>query len=148
MTRLFMNQGSTPSLIPDPCDVASQRYGYDPAAFRLDTRLARVRARARKNISASMTLADAASVAGFERSYFSAFFRRKVGITWSKWLQMERCLAAMKLLRTTDEQILQIAIQVGYQSPRSLQKIFRRFLGMTPSEFRALTRRPAPAPEG
>jgi AraC-like DNA-binding protein len=49
-------------------------------------------------------------------------------------LRMQR---AMTLLRQTDEPLKRIAVLVGYRSPFALSAAFKRFLGQSPSAFRA-----------
>lgn len=53
------------------------------------------------------------------------------------YLHQVRVHAACDLLVNTDEPITDIAIGVGYNSPKTLLRNFLKHLGMTPSEFRS-----------
>ena len=53
------------------------------------------------------------------------------------YLHQVRVHAACDLLVNTDEPITDIAISVGYNSPKTLLRNFLKHLGMTPSEFRS-----------
>lgn len=53
------------------------------------------------------------------------------------YLHQVRVHAACDLLVNTDEPITDIAIAVGYNSPKTLLRNFLKHLGMTPSEFRS-----------
>lgn len=54
------------------------------------------------------------------------------------YLHQKRVHAACELLVNTDESITDIAIEVGYNSPKTLLRNFIKHLGMTPSEFRSM----------
>ena len=53
------------------------------------------------------------------------------------YLHQVRVHAACDLLVNTDEPITDIAIGVGYNSPKTLLRNFLKHVGMTPSEFRS-----------
>lgn len=53
------------------------------------------------------------------------------------YLHQVRVHAACDLLVNTDESITDIAIGVGYNSPKTLLRNFLKHVGMTPSEFRS-----------
>lgn len=53
------------------------------------------------------------------------------------YLHQVRVHAACDLLVNTDEPITDIAIEVGYNSPKTLLRNFLKHVGMTPSEFRS-----------
>lgn len=53
------------------------------------------------------------------------------------YLHQVRVHAACDLLVNTDDPITDIAIAVGYNSPKTLLRNFLKHLGMTPSEFRS-----------
>lgn len=48
---------------------------------------------------------------------------------------------AKNLLAETDESVVQVALRVGYSSQSRFAEIFRRCVGMTPSDFRRHRRR-------
>ena len=54
------------------------------------------------------------------------------------YLHQTRVHHACDLLVNTDESITDIAIEVGYNSPKTLLRNFVKHLGMTPSEFRSV----------
>ena len=47
-------------------------------------------------------------------------------------------LLAQQLIRETSRSLIEIALEVGYTSPGHFAEVFRRTVGMTPSEFRLL----------
>jgi AraC family transcriptional regulator len=50
----------------------------------------------------------------------------------------ERMLRARQLIRETSRSLIEIALEVGYTSPSHFAEVFRRTVGMPPSEFRTL----------
>jgi len=109
-------------------------------AFQYYERLKRVREYVIANLEQPLSLADAARVARTERKYFSIFFKKKTGICFSAWLHQIRLEAAMDLLRSRNLTVTEVAYLVGYRDVRSLERSFKRNVGMTPRDFKNLSR--------
>lgn len=68
--------------------------------------------------------------------YLSKIFKAETGENISEYiirLKMER---AAYLLKQTDDRIYQICSKIGYQNPPYFIKLFKKFFGMTPQEYR------------
>lgn len=63
-------------------------------------------------------------------------FKQVTGITPIEYLQQTRIEAAKKLLEQTNQQMAEIIFHSGYNDPKSFRKIFRKTVGMTPTEYR------------
>jgi transcriptional regulator GlxA family with amidase domain len=63
-------------------------------------------------------------------------FKQVTGITPIEYLQQTRIAAAKKLLEQTTQQMTEVIYQSGYNDPKAFRKIFRKTVGMTPSEYR------------
>lgn len=83
-----------------------------------------------------MGLAAMALHLGMTESYLSAFFREKVGRTFSAYLEMVRIQQANQLLMTTADTIDEIARQVGYTNADSFRRAYKRVHGYAPSQHR------------
>jgi len=77
---------------------------------------------------------------GLERSYFSARFRQKTGVTPHQYLTRLRVQKACHLLETTDYSISEIAYLVGL-APHDFSRIFKKETGATPQDYQKATRR-------
>ena len=49
----------------------------------------------------------------------------------------ERMLQAQQLIRETSRSLIEIALEVGYTSPSHFAPVFRRTVGVAPTEFRS-----------
>jgi two-component system response regulator YesN len=82
----------------------------------------------------------AAEVAGMEATYFSAFFRRKVGIRFTDWLCCVRISHAIRMISCRDQPIAEVALAVGFNDLRTFQRAFKRVTNMTAREFKGQAR--------
>jgi len=48
----------------------------------------------------------------------------------------ERMLHAQQLIRETSRSLIEIALEVGYTSPSHFAQVFRRAVGVAPTQFR------------
>jgi two-component system response regulator YesN len=69
-------------------------------------------------------------------SYFSAVFKSYTGETFIEYLTRVRMQQARVLLKTTDLKTYEVASKVGYSDPHYFGMIFKKTMGMTPTEFR------------
>lgn len=96
-----------------------------------------------KHIKDPIDLSVVSRVAGLERKYFSAYFRLKTGVTFTSWLRRVRVDRAMQLMHQGEISITQLAIVSGFGDVRTLERTFKRFVGIAPSTYRASARPPA-----
>jgi len=72
--------------------------------------------------------------------YFSQYFKNKLDINYSKYLNQVRLLKAKKILETQEDKIYEVALQVGYQEVKYFNRVFKKEFDMTPEEFRKMMR--------
>jgi transcriptional regulator GlxA family with amidase domain len=68
--------------------------------------------------------------------HFSRSFRRTFGETPYQYLLTRRIERARHLLRTTDMQVVEVCLAVGFSSVGSFTTTFRRHVGSSPTEYR------------
>ena len=51
-------------------------------------------------------------------------------------MQRVRIEAAKKLLEQTNQRMLEVMLNSGYNDPKAFRKVFRKSVGMTPTEYR------------
>ncbi|WP_433946321.1 response regulator transcription factor [Paenibacillus sp. SN-8-1] len=79
---------------------------------------------------------EIAEYLGISCSYFCLLFKNYFGETFVEYLTKQRMEVAKCLLRSSNKSIAQIGIGVGYQERRYFTKVFQKYFGMTPSEYR------------
>lgn len=73
---------------------------------------------------------------GISGDHLSRLFKRGTGLTFNEYLTRIRIRRAMDLLRDPTVRIGEVADLSGYRDARYFSTLFRRVVGMTPSEFR------------
>ena len=81
-------------------------------------------------------LSEVAEYVGITASYLSRVFSERTGYTVMEYLTRLRIRCAAELLRDHSLQVKEVMIQSGYHDPSYFGQVFRRFMGLTPSEFR------------
>lgn len=114
----------------------SNREDFERRIFSYYLPLQRVREYVEKNLSEPISLRAAASAAGLEEKYFSAFFHRKTGVCFRDWLAGRRVDRAIEILTQHDDTITSVAASVGFQDLRTFERSFKRLTGLTPREFK------------
>jgi len=67
---------------------------------------------------------------------FARVFRREVGTTPAAYVEQVRCEAARRLLETTDRTVDEVARASGFGRTETLQRSFKRIMGVSPSHYR------------
>jgi len=83
-----------------------------------------------------ITLKGLAEFIRMDASYVSDLFKKKTGSTLTHYVQNRRIQAAKMLLAETDRTVSEVGRQVGFENDNYFIKIFKRWCGTTPSEFR------------
>ncbi|UVI31072.1 helix-turn-helix domain-containing protein [Paenibacillus spongiae] len=68
--------------------------------------------------------------------YLSTYFKEKTGINFVDYVNEFRIKKAMDMLLDSETRIHDIALLAGYQSLSSFNRAFKKFSGVTPSEYR------------
>ncbi len=89
------------------------------------------------DLSGVRTLADVGAIAQLSESAFRTLYRRETGISAGRALTELRISSAEKLLGSSSMSITQIAREVGYGSPESLTRAFKRLRKIGPTAYRA-----------
>ncbi|MDP0499902.1 MAG: AraC family transcriptional regulator [Verrucomicrobiota bacterium JB022] len=77
-----------------------------------------------------------ATLAGLSEFYFHRLFKSAMGMTPYAYQTEVRMKQARRLLRETRHSISAVALDVGYANPSHFANVFRRVVGLSPSEYR------------
>ena len=86
----------------------------------------------------NLTLDDAAEAAGFSRFYFSRFFKLQTGYSFKEYLCQKRLQVAMELLIHSDTPMGDVALESGFGSVATFNRVFREHKNCTPTQYRAI----------
>lgn len=120
---------------------------YTPAMYRGGLphyRLRRVLDHIGDNLAADLSLAELAAVAGMSPHYFAELFRQSTGHAPHQYVLLQRIERAKEGLCNPRCSVIEAGLEAGFQNPSHFARIFRKFVGTSPSKFRAETqsRRP------
>lgn len=89
------------------------------------------------NLDQSLGLGDLSAVAGLTRMHFAALFRASTGMTPHQYLLKRRISKAQDLLLAKCKMpIVQIALEVGFQTQAHFSTVFKDITGITPARWR------------
>jgi len=102
------------------------------------SRLNRVFAYVEANMEEAVHLSALAETAGMSVYHFAKLFKATTGKSPHQYLLRRRIERAKELLRKPELSLSEISLQAGFSDQSHLTNVFHRFLGVTPSKFRAL----------
>ena len=88
------------------------------------------------NFHEKISRSELASAVGVSESYLTQIFRRVTRVSLWDYLARYRIHQAKKLLLQTNDSVADISMQVGFDDPAYFSRVFRRYVGQSPREFR------------
>ncbi len=104
----------------------------DPRLERLKTVLKYIE----MHYSHAISIDEIAAVAGFSASHFMRFFKAAMGMSFTLYLSAYRLSMAARLLVSTNDSILDIALSCGYENLSYFNRSFKKRYKKTPGEYR------------
>lgn len=102
--------------------------------------IARVSALIHANLHRQITQAEMAKYLNISVSSLRKLFREKLHINVGAYVLDRRLTHAIKLLRSTDMTIAEIAMATGFSTDVTFRRAFHRKIGLPPLAFRKITR--------
>jgi AraC family transcriptional regulator len=100
-------------------------------------RLKRVLDHIGDNLAENISLSQLAAVAGMSPHYFAELFRRSTGYAPHRYVLLQRMERAKQGLRDTRRSVIEVGLDVGFQNPSHFARMFRKFVGASPSLFQS-----------
>lgn len=91
-----------------------------------------------ENYAKQIHLEDVAAYVDLNPVYFSNVFKKETGENFTDYLTNYRMKIAKELLRGTNDSICEISEKTGYQDTRYFSKLFKKCVGIKPSEYRKI----------
>jgi AraC-like DNA-binding protein len=115
-------------------DLPPERTGWLAAAR--DPAVGRALAAIHREPARAWTVAGLAKQAGVSRSVFASRFNHLLGEAPLAYVARWRIQLGARLLETTDESVLHIAMNVGYESEAAFNRAFKREFDLPPARYR------------
>lgn len=91
------------------------------------------------HLSESLTLSTLATIVNYNETYVSRLFKQVTGMCISDYICSIRLQHAKRLLSTTDNSIQNIAKSTGFDTSQYFSMVFKKKIGVSPTEFRRLS---------
>lgn len=90
----------------------------------------------RHHISEAVSVEDIAKYLYLSRPYLSAKFKEETGISLTDFILKEKTEEAKRLLCYSEKSLLNISNYLGFSSQSHFSRVFKRYSGYSPSEYR------------
>lgn len=91
-----------------------------------------------EHIGEDLSLVRLADMIHFNPSYLSRLFKQEKGFNLSEYIEQLRLRKAKELLGSDELRVAEVGSLVGYDSPQSFTRFFKKMTQMTPQEYRTL----------
>lgn len=99
------------------------------------------------NFTSNITLESIAPLFGYNHSYLGKIFRKKMHISFNEYIDHLRVDRAKELLLQSSSKVYAISKQVGYKNVDYFHVKFRKYVNMSPVEFRRLNQMALHSPD-
>ncbi len=127
--NILLTDGAEPASVPP--SVAISHYHKIQQAVRFIN----------DNYRTDISLDGVAREAGMSPAHFSRIFKKVMGMPYQDYLNRRRITKARNLLRTSTQNITEIALSLGFADSTGFGRIFKKLTGHTPSAFRVLPKK-------
>ncbi|UKS28593.1 AraC family transcriptional regulator [Paenibacillus sp. HWE-109] len=87
------------------------------------------------HLTEKIDLGAASQLAGMSYSYFSKYFKKKMGSSFIDYVNRKRISKAERMLVTETRSVGEIAQSVGIENMAHFYELFKRFNGCTPKQY-------------
>lgn len=86
------------------------------------------------NYHDKISISDLSKKLAYSESMLNRKFKKEVHITFNEYLNRYRINKAIELLKNSDYNITEISYMCGYSSAKYFSRVFKKYLGISPSE--------------
>ncbi|WP_083189412.1 response regulator [Paenibacillus sp. KS1] len=112
------------------------KQGQGTLANSYEPKLQQIQHYIEQNLADSITSIDIARYLYLNPSYFSRYFKRMTGSNFTDYVHQYKMNIASQMLKTSGHTLEQIALTLGYSDRTYFSKVFKKYMGVTPSEYK------------
>ena len=88
------------------------------------------------NLEYDINISQTAKIFQYNEQYLGRLFKNKTKMSFSNYVNRQRIERAKLLLQETEDSIINIALNVGFNNVTYFNRLFKKYSKMSPSEFR------------
>ena len=92
-----------------------------------------------ENFNKNLTLSELVKDLNYSLPYISSKFKNDTGYSFTEYLQKCRIENSLRLLSNSNMKIIDVAYSVGYNDVNFFGYMFKKYMDITPSQFRKLS---------
>ena len=89
-----------------------------------------------KHLKEALTVDEIADYAGYSKYYFCRCFKDITGYTVNSYINQAKIARTYKILCRGESTVGDVAAEYGFSDISYFTKVFKKYSGMTPSEYR------------
>lgn len=90
------------------------------------------------NFKSDLSLAVIAGSLQLSKNYFGQIFKEQMGLTVNEYINLVRINKAKELLEKSTLKVYEIAYEVGFNDQHYFSSVFKKIVGVSPTEYREL----------
>ncbi len=106
-----------------------------PISSNADPQIQKTVALIETRICQPLRVTELAGELGYNTNYFQAFFKERVGLNPSAYINQRKISHARKLMLYSHMNVTEISEYLGFQSIHYFSRLFKRLAGITPTEY-------------
>lgn len=110
--------------------------------YKKDPIIEKAKAFINENIYKKIKVEAISENVNLSTNYFTAYFKQKTNVNISDYVINLKIEHAKNLLKTTSKSINEISFLLGYEDYRSFNRVFKKIVGKTPTDFRQVYNNP------
>ncbi|WP_195415271.1 response regulator transcription factor [Enterocloster citroniae] len=119
--------------------------GYEEAVHTVSDIMRRAAAYIDEHYNEDLSLSALAKQFGMESTYFSKTFRQETGENLMLYITRKRMEKADSYIRESEISLTEIAFMVGYDDYAYFSRVFRKYFGRSPRDYRNAVQCPEPS---
>ena len=108
------------------------------ASDKSETVIRKIKDYIKEHLSESISLSSLSAIVNYNETYISRLFKQSTGVKLSEYIYQERIAKAKYLLSTSSNSMQAIAAAIGFDSPQYFSLVFKKSVGITPSEYQRI----------